>query len=150
MHRDLEEDLAVVGGADLEIHVIGEIEPALGLNDVREQPDDVAVLAIELQLHLGLVFLEVLRAHVLSSAAAGARAASSAPLAVPGAGAVPAGGAVTGESAINSTIGPSPPSSSASTEPSARTTPSARSSSSAGTARLPAWPASILDDTFTN
>src|SRR5215813_8071386 len=69
VHGDLEEHLAVVGRADLKVHVVGEIEPALGLDHVREEPDDVAVLAIELQLHLGLVLLEILRAHVLPSAA---------------------------------------------------------------------------------
>src|SRR6266436_3144994 len=99
VHRDLEEHLAVVGCAHLEVHVVGEIEPALGLNHVREEPDDVAVFAIELQLHLGLVLLEILRAHFLPSAAAGASGASSVPSALP------ATGAVAGGSALNSKIG---------------------------------------------
>src|ERR1700689_5385750 len=67
LHGDLEEDLAVVGGADVELDGVGEIEPALGLDHMAEKPDHVAVLAIELELHLGLVLLEVLRAHVLPS-----------------------------------------------------------------------------------
>jgi len=41
------------------------VEAALGLDHVAEQPDDVAVLAVELQLHLRLVLLEILRAHML-------------------------------------------------------------------------------------
>src|SRR5258708_32756713 len=102
VHGDLEEHLTVVGRPDLEVHVVGEIEPALGLNHVREEPDDVAVLAIELQLHLGLVLLEILRAHVLPSAAAGASGACSVPSALP------SPDAVAGGSAINSPIGPSP------------------------------------------
>src|ERR1022692_174142 len=144
VHGDLEEHLAVVGGTDLEVDVVGEVEPALGLHHMGEEADDVAVLAIELELHLGLVLLEVLRAHVLPSAEAGARAGGSAS-------ALPCPGAAGGESAINSTIGLSPPSSTASTEPSARTTPPARSRFSAGTTKPPARLApSILADTFTN
>src|SRR6266851_2886580 len=144
VHCDLEEHLAVVGSAHLEVHVVGEIEPALGLNHVREEPDDVAVFAIELQLHLGLVLLEILRAHVLPSAAAGASGACSVPSALP------ATGAVAGGSAINSTIGPWPSSSIASTEPSASTTPPGWSRSSAGTT-TPALLASFSrDETFTN
>src|ERR1022692_2792840 len=65
VHGDLEEHLAVVGGTDLEDDVVGEVEPALGLHHMGEEADDVAVLAIELELPLGLVLLEVLRAHVL-------------------------------------------------------------------------------------
>ena len=61
-HRDLEVDLAV-GVADLQVDRVGEVEPPLGLHHVGELPDDVAVLAIELQLHLGLVLLEILGAH---------------------------------------------------------------------------------------
>src|SRR5258708_20348172 len=79
MHGDLEEHLAVVSRADLEVDIVGEVEPALGLHHVREEADDVAVLAIELELHFGLVLLEILRAHVLPSAAAGARAGSTMP-----------------------------------------------------------------------
>src|SRR4029077_8972231 len=45
--------------------VVREIETALGLDHVGEQPDHVAVLAVELKLHLGLVLLKVLRAHEL-------------------------------------------------------------------------------------
>src|SRR3712207_6236538 len=42
---------------------ICEVEAPLGLHHVGELPDDVPVLAIELQLHLGLVLLQVLGAH---------------------------------------------------------------------------------------
>src|SRR6266566_8678429 len=63
LHRDLEEDLAVVGGADVQLDLIGQVEPSLGLHHVREELHYVPVLAIELQLHLGFVLLEVLRAH---------------------------------------------------------------------------------------
>src|SRR5674476_387177 len=61
-HRDVEVDLAALT-ADLQVDGVGEVETPLGLDDVGEQPDDVAILAIELQLHLGLVLLQVLRAH---------------------------------------------------------------------------------------
>ena len=54
---------AAVGLLDLEVHLVGQIEAALGLDDVLEHRQDVAVLAIELELDLGLVPLEVLAAH---------------------------------------------------------------------------------------
>src|SRR5215469_6757403 len=65
---------------------------------MREQSHNVPVLAVELQLHLGLVLLKVLRAHDLPSDEAGSQARRPAP----------ASGAVASEPAINSTIGPSP------------------------------------------
>src|SRR5690606_30518346 len=40
-----------------------KVEAPLGLHDVGEQAHHVAVLAVELQLHVGLVLLEVLGAH---------------------------------------------------------------------------------------
>src|SRR5665647_249557 len=61
-HRDVEVDLTALT-AHLQVDGVGEVETPLGLNDVSEQPDDVAILAIELKLHLGLVLLQVLRAH---------------------------------------------------------------------------------------
>src|SRR5581483_7660153 len=70
-HGDLEVDLAVIARPHVELDVVGQIEPAFGLDHMREQPDYVAVLPIELQLHLGLILLKVLRAHesiLLSSA----------------------------------------------------------------------------------
>src|SRR5918992_114813 len=51
------------GLADLQVDGVGQVEPPLGLHHVGELADDVPVLAIELQLHLGLVLLEVLGAH---------------------------------------------------------------------------------------
>src|SRR5207248_1294553 len=67
LHRDFEVDLAVVSGPDVQVNLIGEVEPALSLDHVGEQPHDIPVLAIELQLHLGLVLLEIFRAHGLHS-----------------------------------------------------------------------------------
>src|SRR3954470_3550934 len=61
-HRDLEVHLAAVA-ARCHLHRVRQVEPALGLDDVGEQADDVAVLAVQRQLHLGLVVLEVLGAH---------------------------------------------------------------------------------------
>src|SRR5215472_7840946 len=76
LHGDLEEHLTVVGGADVQLDLVGEVEPALGLDHVGEQAHDVPILPIELELHLGLVFLEIFRAHALPSdqAATGATA----------------------------------------------------------------------------
>src|SRR5262245_22219488 len=62
VHLDLEVDLAV-DVADVQVDLVGQIEPALRLHHVRELTHDVAVLAIELELHLGLVLLEILGAH---------------------------------------------------------------------------------------
>src|SRR5258708_2597056 len=67
LHGDLEEHLAVVRGVHIELNLIGEVEPALGLDHMTEQPDHIAVLAVELQLHLCLVLLEILRAHLVPS-----------------------------------------------------------------------------------
>src|SRR5687768_4462910 len=44
-------------------HVVGGVEPSLCFDHVREHAHHVAVLTVELQLHLGLVPLEILRAH---------------------------------------------------------------------------------------
>src|SRR5215467_10442311 len=76
LHGDLEEHLAVVGRADVQLDLIGEVEPALGLDHMGEQAHDVPILPIELELHLGLVFLEIFCAHALPSdqAATGAAA----------------------------------------------------------------------------
>ena len=41
----------------------GEVEATIGLHDVREQRHDVAVLAVQRELELGLVPLEILSAH---------------------------------------------------------------------------------------
>src|SRR3712207_557376 len=60
---ELEVDLAA-GLADLQVDGVGQVEAPLGLHHVGELADDVPVLAIELQLHLGLVLLEVLGAHL--------------------------------------------------------------------------------------
>src|SRR5215211_792940 len=59
---ELEVDLSA-GLPDLQVDRVGQVEPPLGLHHVGELADDVPVLAIELQLHLGLVLLEVLCAH---------------------------------------------------------------------------------------
>ena len=45
------------------LHLVGEVEAPLGLDDVREHRQDVAVLLVELELDLGLVPLEILGAH---------------------------------------------------------------------------------------
>src|SRR5215207_3118175 len=65
-HRHLEVDLAALT-ANLQVHVVGEVEPPLRLDDIGEQPDDVAILPVERQLHLGLVLVEILGAHPASS-----------------------------------------------------------------------------------
>src|SRR5689334_3824329 len=62
VHRQLEVDLAV-GVTGLQINVVGQVEAALGLDDVGELRSDVPVLPIELQLHIGLVVLEILSTH---------------------------------------------------------------------------------------
>src|ERR1051326_9085871 len=67
LHGDFEVDLAVVRRADVELHLVGQVEAPLRLDHVREQTHDVPVLAVELELHLGLVFLEILRAHARPS-----------------------------------------------------------------------------------
>src|SRR5690606_14814490 len=65
-HRHLEVDVSAFT-ADLEVDVGGQVETPLGLDAVGEQPDDVAVLAIERQLHLGFVLLEIFCTHVSRS-----------------------------------------------------------------------------------
>src|SRR6266704_1475078 len=49
--------------ADLEVDLVGEVEAALGLDDVLEHAEHVPVLVVELQLDIRLVPLEVLGAH---------------------------------------------------------------------------------------
>src|SRR5690242_3998489 len=61
-HRHLEEHLTL-DRVHLHLVVVGEVEAPLGLDHVFEQTDNIAVLPVELQLHLGLVLLEVLGAH---------------------------------------------------------------------------------------
>src|SRR5690606_20056885 len=63
VHGDLEPGLPAAAGVDLHVDLVGQVEPPLGLDDVAEQPHHVAVLAVELQLHVGLVLLEILGAH---------------------------------------------------------------------------------------
>src|SRR5690606_18563849 len=65
-HAYLEVDLSR-GVAHLHVDRVGQVEPSLGLHHVGELTDDVAILAIERQLHLGLVLLEVLRAHPVAA-----------------------------------------------------------------------------------
>src|SRR6185437_7886438 len=77
VQRQLEEDLAVGTATNVELVVVRQVEAALGLDDVREEPHHVAVLAVELQLHLGLVLFEVLGAHATPSSAAAKSAISS-------------------------------------------------------------------------
>src|SRR5262249_59997075 len=59
--------LAVLRRADVELDGVREVEAPLRLDHVREQAHDVPVLAVELELHLGLVLLEILRAHARPS-----------------------------------------------------------------------------------
>src|SRR5699024_7814546 len=65
-----------VGHPDVEVHLpvcrpreqlasVGETEATLRLDDVGELPDDVAVLAVQRELHLGLVVLQILGAHLV-------------------------------------------------------------------------------------
>src|SRR4029079_520470 len=65
VHLDLEIPLAV-RVAHVQVDLVGQVEPALRLHYVGELADDVAVLPVELQLHLGLVLLEILCAHRFS------------------------------------------------------------------------------------
>src|SRR3954454_14923381 len=50
-------------GARLHVHLVAQVEAPIGLHDVLEDADDVAVLPVEVELHLGLVLLEILGAH---------------------------------------------------------------------------------------
>src|SRR5699024_1888973 len=61
-HRHLE---VRVAGLRAHLHVDGvaEVEATIGLDDVLEVPGDIAVLAIERELHLGFVAFEVVGAH---------------------------------------------------------------------------------------
>src|SRR5699024_1884035 len=58
----LVEDLAAAG-ADLQVHLVGEVEVALVLAHVGEQADHAAVFAEPLEFEIGLVVLEFLGAH---------------------------------------------------------------------------------------
>ena len=70
-HPHLEVHLAV-GVARLHVHRVGQVEAALGLHHVGELGDDVPVLPVEGELHLGLVLLEILCAHGCTPPASGA------------------------------------------------------------------------------
>src|SRR5437868_6111376 len=63
LHLHVEEDVAVLRRPYLEVHRVRQVEPSLRLHHVGEQPDDIAVLAVKLQLHLGFILLEILCAH---------------------------------------------------------------------------------------
>src|SRR5215217_6603721 len=63
---DVEVGVAVLV-AHLEVELVGQVEAALGLDDVLEHAQHVPVLLVELQLHVGLVALEILGAHLRSS-----------------------------------------------------------------------------------
>src|ERR687897_31303 len=63
---DVEVGVAVLV-SHLEVELVGQVEAALGLDDVLEHPQHVPVLLVELQLHVGLVALEILGAHWRSS-----------------------------------------------------------------------------------
>src|SRR5690606_4931904 len=65
-HPHLEVDLTR-GVPYLHVDRIGQVEAPLGLHHIGELTDDVAVLAIQRELHLGLVLLEVLRAHPVAA-----------------------------------------------------------------------------------
>ena len=54
-----EHDLDPAILALVELHLVGEVEPPLGLDDVLEHRHDVAVLAIELELALLFETLDV-------------------------------------------------------------------------------------------
>jgi hypothetical protein len=56
-HRHLVVHVSALG-PDLEIHRVAEVEPALGLDGIREDADDVFVLAVELELLVALVLLD--------------------------------------------------------------------------------------------
>src|SRR5258708_32001533 len=62
LHDDLEEHFPVVCRLDVHLDVVRQVEPALGLDNVGEQADYIAVLAVELKLHLGFILLQVFRA----------------------------------------------------------------------------------------
>src|ERR1039457_5746013 len=67
LHCDLEIHFTVLGRPYVQLNLVRQVETALGLDDMGEQADDVPVLAVELQLHLGLVLLEILCAHARPS-----------------------------------------------------------------------------------
>src|SRR6476620_7015637 len=58
LEGQVEVDLAV-GAARLQVHVVGQVETPLGLDHIAEQPDDIAVFAVELQLHVGFIVFKV-------------------------------------------------------------------------------------------
>src|SRR5919106_3059978 len=73
---DLEPNLAAdMFGIDL--HLVRQIEAPLGLHDKLEHRENVPILLVELQFHLGLVLLEVLDAHVISSSRSNSSSRSS-------------------------------------------------------------------------
>src|SRR5215211_2200232 len=59
---DVEVGVAVLV-THLEVELVGQVEAALGLDDVLEHAHHVPVLLVELQLHVGLVALGILGAH---------------------------------------------------------------------------------------
>lgn len=61
-HRHLVVDVAPLG-ANLEIDDVTQIEPSLGFYGIFEDPDDVLVLAVELQLHPILVLFQIFGTH---------------------------------------------------------------------------------------
>jgi len=62
LEREVKVDFAV-GAARLQVHMVGKIETPFGLDYVAEQPDDVTVFAVELQLHVGFIVLKILGTH---------------------------------------------------------------------------------------
>src|SRR5580658_7089982 len=120
LHGDLEVHLAVFGGPDIELDLVGQIETALGLHDMAEKTDNVPILAVELELHLGLVLLEILRAHLLPSEQASRAAAATPTVGQP-------------YSSLRSTIGPFCP------LPCAMNGLTARSASASGSTWSASW-----------
>ena len=62
LHRDLEVEV-VLGVAAGELDLVGQVEAALGLDHVAELADDVAVFAVEGQLDLAVVVVELVLIH---------------------------------------------------------------------------------------
>src|SRR5688572_2435597 len=62
LEGEVEIDLGI-GAARLQVHVVGEVKAALGLDHVAEQPDDIAVFTVELKLHVGFVVFKILGTH---------------------------------------------------------------------------------------
>src|SRR5258708_6843608 len=61
----LEVDLAL-GIARHQLDAVGQVEPPLGLHYIAELADDVLVFAVERELHLGFILLEIFGTHRLS------------------------------------------------------------------------------------